>query len=97
MTIHLPKDVERSINAEVTSGNFASADEAIAAAWHAFVRHRPQEQPAKRARRAKPTAPKQPMTRDEFHRRLIEIGMMSRLPDTAADFDDPDDEPITIN
>jgi hypothetical protein len=49
----------------------------------------------KRAKAALPPA-KQPMTRDEFHRHLIEIGLMSRLPDTAADFDDPADEPIPI-
>lgn len=39
---------------------------------------------------------RKPMTRDEFHRHLIEIGLMSQLPDTAADFDVPDDEPIPI-
>jgi Arc/MetJ-type ribon-helix-helix transcriptional regulator len=36
MTIHLPKDVESSILAEVHSGHFASVDEAVAAAWRAF-------------------------------------------------------------
>jgi hypothetical protein len=50
---------------------------------------------AKRAKTASPPA-KKPMTKDEFHRHLIEIGLMSKLPDTAADFDDPDDEPIAI-
>jgi hypothetical protein len=41
-------------------------------------------------------APKKKMTKDEFHRHLIENGLMSQLPDTAADYDDPDDEPIPI-
>ena len=27
---------------------------------------------------------------------MLEIGLLSRLPDTDADFDDPDDQPITI-
>ncbi|MGA2703563.1 MAG: hypothetical protein ABSH35_21000 [Isosphaeraceae bacterium] len=36
MTIHLPRDVKRSIEAAVNSGHFASADDAIAAAWRAF-------------------------------------------------------------
>ena len=34
-----------------------------------------------------------------FHRSnwvASRIGLMSQLPDTDADFDDPDDEPITI-
>ena len=52
---------------------------------------------SKTSKRAKAAAPaKKPMTREEFHRHLIEIGLMSRLPDTAADFDDPADEPIPI-
>ena len=53
---------------------------------------------AKGAKRAKaaPQPAKKPMTKGEFHRHLIEIGLMSQLPDTAADYDDPDDEPIAI-
>jgi hypothetical protein len=42
------------------------------------------------------SVPTEKMTKDEFHRHLIEIGLMSQLPDTAADYDDPDDEPIPI-
>jgi Arc/MetJ-type ribon-helix-helix transcriptional regulator len=42
MTINLPKEVENSIRAEVQSGHFASADEAIAAAWRAFQRQQRQ-------------------------------------------------------
>jgi Arc/MetJ-type ribon-helix-helix transcriptional regulator len=38
MTIHLPEDVERSIQAAVHSGHFTSADDAVAAAWRAFER-----------------------------------------------------------
>jgi Arc/MetJ-type ribon-helix-helix transcriptional regulator len=38
MTMHLPKDVERSIEDAVQSGHFASADDAVAAAWRAFER-----------------------------------------------------------
>jgi hypothetical protein len=54
--------------------------------------------PGKGAKRTKaaPQPAKKPMTKNEFHRHLIEIGLMSRLPDTAADFDDPDDEPVPI-
>ncbi len=38
--ISLPKDVEQSIHAEVVSGHFVSADEAIAAAWRVFQQQR---------------------------------------------------------
>ena len=35
-------------------------------------------------------------SKDDFHRRLIKMGRMTRLPDSAVDFDDPDDRPIDI-
>jgi hypothetical protein len=28
---------------------------------------------------------------------MLKIGLMTQLPDAGADFDDPDDVPITIN
>ena len=40
MTIHLPEDVERSIEAAVESGAFVSADAAVAEAWRSFQRQR---------------------------------------------------------
>jgi Arc/MetJ-type ribon-helix-helix transcriptional regulator len=40
MTIHLPQDVENSINAQVLSGLFASPDDAIAEAWREFIDRR---------------------------------------------------------
>jgi Arc/MetJ-type ribon-helix-helix transcriptional regulator len=41
MTIHLPPDIESSIQAAVHSGQFASVDDAVAEAWRSFQRHRP--------------------------------------------------------
>ena len=38
MTIHLPKDIESSIEAAVHSGHFASADELVALAVRSFLR-----------------------------------------------------------
>jgi Arc/MetJ-type ribon-helix-helix transcriptional regulator len=37
MTIHLPKDVESSINAAVLSGHFASVDDAMTEAAHLLL------------------------------------------------------------
>ncbi len=51
---------------------------------------------ARTSKQPRSAAAKKKMTRDEFHRHLVELGLMSKLPDTAADFDDPDDEPIAI-
>jgi hypothetical protein len=59
----------------------------------------PSKPPARKGAKSAKAAPqpaKKAMTKDEFHRHLIEIGLMSQLPDTAADYDDPDDEPIAI-
>jgi hypothetical protein len=54
--------------------------------------------PGKGARRTKTAAQqaKKPLTEAELRQHMLEIGLMSRLPDTDADFDDPDDQPITI-
>jgi hypothetical protein len=46
-------------------------------------------------RRKQPTV-KQPLTIEELHQHMLKIGLLSQLPDTDADFDDPDDQPITI-
>ena len=53
---------------------------------------------AKSAKRAKVEAPqaKKPLTRAEFDQHLLEIGLMSQLPNTEADFDDPDDQLVEI-
>jgi hypothetical protein len=53
--------------------------------------------PAKRTNRAKPAgkAIKSPLTVEELHQQMAARGLVT-LPDTGADFDDPDDEPIAI-
>jgi hypothetical protein len=63
------------------------------------------KRPARRSKtttEAKPkrgaAKPAMPMTREEFHRHLMEIGLISQLPDPAEDIDDddPEDEPVVI-
>jgi hypothetical protein len=61
----------------------------------------PARTPGKAPKRAKAKAtpaPKQPMTKEAFHRHLMEIGLISQLPNPAEDIDDddPDDQPIVI-
>lgn len=51
---------------------------------------------AKAVKRARPAPPKKKMTEAEFDQHLLNIGLMSQIPDTAADYDDPDDVPIKI-
>jgi hypothetical protein len=49
------------------------------------------------AKRAKPAgkAINSPLTVEELHQQMAARGLVT-LPDTAADFDDPDDEPVAI-
>ena len=46
MTIHLPPDIESSIQAAVHSRHFASVDDALAEAWRLFQRHQQSPAPA---------------------------------------------------
>jgi Arc/MetJ-type ribon-helix-helix transcriptional regulator len=112
MTIHLPKEIESSIEAAVHSGYFASVDDAMDKAARLLLKDLEQRQPA-----AKPIGPddtakgtrkgkslqrktksslQQPITEEAFLKHLVETGLMAQLPDKAADFDDPDDQPVTI-
>jgi len=50
---------------------------------------------AKGKRKAKSSV-QQPVTEEDFLKHLVETGLMAQLPDREADFDDPDDQPITI-
>ena len=84
MTVDLPKDVERSINAEVLSGHFASASDAVAEAWRDFMHQRTRTQPARA------------MTVDELHRQMLADGLLSELPNTGEDVDDEEDAPVEI-
>jgi hypothetical protein len=58
----------------------------------------PAQASGKEAKRAKaaPQKPKTPFTIAELHQRLLAEGRISRLPDTAADYDDPDDQQVSI-
>ena len=59
----------------------------------------PAPTPAKTAKPPKAApAKKKPLTRDEFNRRLMAAGLITRLPDPALDIDDddPEDQPIAI-
>ena len=50
--------------------------------------------PDRRTMRAQRAKQRRPFTEEEFQRHLVEIGLMSQLPDT--DFEDPDDHLIDI-
>jgi hypothetical protein len=54
--------------------------------------------PGKGAKRGKAATltPKKPLTPAELDQYMLSIGLLSQLPDTDADYDDPDDEPVPI-
>ncbi len=82
MTIHLPEDLESSVRSLVQGGRYASVDEAMADAARLLLK---QATPATK-----------PMTERELLQHMLDTGLMSQLPDTDADDDDPDDQPIEI-
>jgi putative addiction module CopG family antidote len=96
MTIHLSKDLERFVLDAVQTGRYASEDDVIPDALARLKETLPKntKTPAKKGKPA--LQKKKTLTEAEFDSHLLKIGLMSQLPETDADFDDPDDEPITI-
>ncbi len=83
MNLHISADAERIINSKLKSGHFASESEVVEEALRLLDRQG-----------RSPSA--RPLSEEEFQRHLVDLGLMSALPDTAADVDDPDDEPIAL-
>jgi Arc/MetJ-type ribon-helix-helix transcriptional regulator len=101
MIIHLSKDMEQILHNAVLAGLYASEDDVIRAALTHLEQTlpKPARTSAKAAKRTKAAArqPKsKPLTEAELRGHMLDIGLMTRLPASAADFDDPDDRPITI-
>jgi putative addiction module CopG family antidote len=99
MTINLTEELERFVQDAVRSGRYAREDDVIRDALLRLKQAMPEEtrSPGKGVKRAKPAQPKkQPLTEAEVLQHMLDIGLVTQLPDTAADFDDPDDQPITI-
>ena len=102
MTIHLSKDLERFVRDAIRDGLYAREDDVIRDALLRLKQTMPEatKPSGKEPKRSKaaPPQPEKPMTKEAFHRHLMEIGLISQLPDPAEDIDDddPDDEPIVI-
>ncbi len=98
MPVHLSKEHERFVHDAVQTGHYATEDDVVNDALARLKQAMPEDvvTPHRRTKRAKPARQKKPLTKEEFHRQLVEIGMMSQLPDTDADYDDPDDQLIDI-
>lgn len=69
LTVHLPEDLERFLQAEVQGGRFASPDEAIAEAL-SLLRQKEQMEASRR----------EALIADEVDRQMLEAGLLSRIP-----------------
>jgi Arc/MetJ-type ribon-helix-helix transcriptional regulator len=81
LTIHLREDLENALRAEVESGRFASVDDVIALALRRLL---------------KPPPPEGPLTEEELHKYMYDIGMISERPVRGADVDDEEEELVEI-
>jgi Arc/MetJ-type ribon-helix-helix transcriptional regulator len=70
MTIHLPHDIESSIQAAVHSGHFSSVDDAMTEAARLLLR----------SLREGPQAAREPLTEQELEQKLIESGFLASVP-----------------
>ena len=82
MNIQLPDNLESSVQSLVNGGRFASVDDAMAEAARLLLK---QTKPIKK-----------PMTEAELHQHMLDIGLMTSLPDRQADYDDPGDQLVEI-
>ena len=73
MTIHLPHDIERSLHAAVSSGHFASVDDAMTEAARLLLQSLNQGQ----------QTAKKPLTEQELERKLLESGFLASVPPPA--------------
>ena len=82
MNIQLPDNLESSVQSLVNGGRFASVDDAMAEAARLLLK---QTKPIKK-----------PMTEAELHQHMLDIGLMTSLPDSMDDYDDPGDQLVEI-
>ena len=85
MTIHLSKELAQFVRDAVHAGRYVSEDEVIGDALIRLQQAIDLPRPTPR-----------PIGEAELHQRMLEMGLLSQLPAADAEFDDPDDEPITI-
>jgi putative addiction module CopG family antidote len=93
MTIHLTEDLERFILDAVSTGRYAREDDVVR---DALIRLRQalDESAETTERSPEPGQPGKQLTKREFHRHLVKIGLMDELPDPNAASANPDDQLI---
>ena len=85
MTIHLPEDLERYLQSEVSKGHFASVEEAITQAVRLLQQRSPETQA-----RAKP------LSEEEWQQQLVQAGVLASIPVRPAAGARRDFQPVKI-
>jgi len=73
MTIHLPEDLERYVQAEVQKGHFTSEEDAITQALRLLQQ-----------RGLETGAQEKSLSEDEWERRLLQSGLLGSIPPPAS-------------
>lgn len=84
MNLDISKNSEQFIRSQVRSGRYSSEDQVVEEALQLLKQ------------RGSDPAARTPQTEEEFQRSLLEMGLMTQLPEAGDDEDDPDDQPIPI-
>jgi Arc/MetJ-type ribon-helix-helix transcriptional regulator len=100
VTISLSKELERFVRDVVRAGLYAREDDVVRDALIRLKQAMPENVPMT-GKKAKRTASdrrrsEKPLTPEELDQYMLRVGLLAQLPDTDADFDDPEDEPIGI-
>ena len=98
MTINLSNDLEAFVHEAVRAGLYSREDDVIRDALTRLRQSLPKEAQMSLPVSEPPKSeqPSKSRTKEDFHRRLMGMGLISQLPDTGADFEDPNDQPIDI-
>jgi hypothetical protein len=88
-TVHLTEDLERFIRNAVSTGRYASEDSVIS---DALTRLREAIEPPNGSATpgAEPGQPGKQLTKQEFQRHLVNIGLLDQPPQASASTDNPD-------
>ena len=93
ITIHLTEDLERLVLDAVGTGRYASQDDVVR---DALLRlgQTASETTRTSGQGNEPGQEGKPLTKNEFHRHLVKIGLMDQVPDSKTAAGDPNDELI---
>jgi putative addiction module CopG family antidote len=83
MTIHLPEELARFIHDAVRTGRYAREDDVIRDAV-SRLRQTLQEGDDAGSQDSDPARQGKALTKQEFHRHLVDIGLMNQVPESAS-------------